>query len=121
MDSHINTIHHHAFNHATLLFFVLRQISVEGAMWPSSITRVFAKCSVSPRKEPISAGFSDTLGATVLNAPAVFANVSSPAVRANTAAPAVFAIADNPAVRGTIMRWTETLLFARASCRQVNS
>ena len=48
-------------------------------------------------------------------APAVFASASSPAVRANAAAPAVFASASYPAVGATIKRWTEDLLFARAS------
>ena len=47
------------------------------------------------------------------------ARASNPAVRANTAAPAVFAFASYPAVRATIVRWTEALLLARASCRQV--
>ena len=50
-----------------------------------------------------------------LNAPAVFAFGSYPAVRANAAAPAVFAFASSLAVRATIMRSTEELLFARAS------
>ena len=50
-------------------------------------------------KTPFQPEISATLGASALNAPAVFASVSSPAVRANTAAPAVFASASLSAVR----------------------
>jgi hypothetical protein len=57
----------------------------------------------------LSAGRANT------SAPAVFAFGSSADVRANAAAPAGFATTAYPAVGATIKRWTEDLLFDRAS------